>query len=69
MNVTKTPNIGERSFTRRFTGVKNASIYITDLEMVDAGKKVFEADDDLEDKLEAGDAVWCYLRLYLFPWI
>ena len=71
MNVTQTPritSISERSFTRRLIGIRKSATYTTDVDKVDAGSMVFEADDDVEEKLEAGDAVWCYYRKYLIPW-
>ena len=27
------------------------------------------ADDHMEDRLDSGDAAWCYLRLYFHPWL
>ena len=30
--------------------------------------KVFRADGKLEERLQTWDAVWVYLRKYLFPW-
>ena len=72
MNVTKTlkiASIREKSFTRRLIGVKKEATYTTDENAVDAPSKIFQADDDLETKLDSGDAVWCYYRLYLNPWL
>ena len=72
MNVTKTPKIAsnrERSFTRRLVGVEKTATFTCSAEKVDAKAKVFQADDELEDKLESGDAVWCYMRMYLMPWM
>jgi hypothetical protein len=70
MNVTKTPKISsvrERSFARRLIGIRKSATRTIDKDLVDASSKVFEADDDLEDKLDAGAAVWCYVRMYSIP--
>jgi len=71
MNATRTPkilSIRERSSTRRLIGVRKSATYTTDIDQCDASSLVFEADDDLEEKLDTGDAVWCYYRKYLIPW-
>jgi hypothetical protein len=51
-----------------FGSSQMAYTFTNDPAKVDAASKVFEADGDLEEKIECGDAVWCYFRLYLWPW-
>ena len=71
INVTKTPrieSIQETSFKRRLIGIEKNATFTTNPANVNAPAKIFEADDDLEERIESGDAVWCYFRLYLFPW-
>ena len=71
MNLAKTPNIpsvSERSFQRRIIGIEKSCTFV-DGQEEDAASKVFKSDPNLEDMPDSGDAVWCYLRLYLFPWL
>lgn len=70
-NVKKTPkipSIQEKSMNRRFKGIEKTASFTMDPEKVDVSKKIFLADPKLEDKLESGDAVWCYFRRHFWPW-
>lgn len=67
-NTPRIPSINEKSMSRRIIGIEKDAQFTTKSENVDPAKKIFEADPDLEDKIESGDAVWCYNRLYFFPW-
>ena len=68
LSTPRMPSIVERSMRRRFIGIEKVCLFTTDPSEVDCGAKVFEAEEDLESKIESGDAVWCYFRNYLIPW-
>jgi hypothetical protein len=72
INTQNTPvirSLKENSFTRRLIGIEKRAVFTSREEEVDPTKLVFLADPDLETKLDAADAVYCYLRSYLFPFI
>ena len=71
MNLKATPRIrsvDETSFTRRLLAVGKQATFTSDVSKVDCGNLVFEADGRVEERLDSGDAVWCYLRHILLPW-
>ena len=70
MNVADTPispSINERGFSRRIIGIEKDGRFTSRPEEIDCARKIFEADEQLEDRIDSGDAVWCYFRQYLFP--
>ena len=71
INVKKTFRskfITEASMYRRIIGIEKDATFTVDQEKMDADLKSFEAVPDLEERIASGDAVWCYLRKYFFPW-
>ena len=68
-NSPRNPSITERAQRRRWIGIEKDATFTVDTSLVDGSKKVFLADPLLEDKLDSGDAVLCYFRKCLFPWL
>ncbi len=72
INTQNTPlirSLRENSFTRRLIGIEKRATFTSKEEDVDPANMVFLADPELEGKLDSPDAVFCYLRNYLFPFI
>ena len=54
---------------RRIIAIEKNATFTSNAAEVDVANKKFPADPLMEDRIESEDAVWCYLRKLLFPWV
>ena len=52
----------------RFKGIEKVTQITNNPEEVDVKNNIFLADPNIEDKMDSGDAVWCYFRRHFWPW-